>query len=197
MASENNQLIDNAKQTLQGKWQLVILTFSVYLIVTLILVYLKYFGSFLSLLINGPFFIGLSIISLKIVRKQAYQTEDIWLGFKEDYKRSSITYVLIAIYVILYALLLIVPGIIKKLSYSMTFFILAEDKTILPEVAMERSKQMMEGHKLQIFYLALRFIGYSIITLGVGVFVLFPLYKVALANFYEEIKTETKNSITI
>ena len=63
--------------------------------------------------------------------------------------------------ILLWLLLLIVPGIIAAISYSQTFFILAEDDTIRPSEAIEKSKKMMEGYKREIwpqwwYFIALR-----------------------------------------
>jgi len=101
------------------------------------------------------------------------------------------------LFIVLRLILLIVPGIIAAISYSMTFYILAEDNTIEPQPALEKSKQMMEGNKMKFFYLGLRFFGLCllcILTLGIGFLWLIPYINVTVANFYEDIKN---NAVTV
>jgi uncharacterized membrane protein len=91
----------------------------------------------------------------------------------------------------LWALLLIVPGIVAAISYSMTFFILAEDSSLTPMEAINKSKQMMDGYKLKYFYLCLKFIGWALLcclTLGIGFLWLIPYIQVSTAKFYDELK---------
>ncbi|MCK4562131.1 MAG: DUF975 family protein [Flavobacteriaceae bacterium] len=55
----------------------------------------------------------------------------------------------------------------------MTFYIIADDPNIEAMDAIDKSKKMMDGHKLQYFYMCLRFIGLAllcILTLGIGSF---------------------------
>ena len=76
----------------------------------------------------------------------------------------------------------------------MTFFIIADDETIEPMAALDKSKKMMYGYKLQLFYLCLRFFGLSllcILTLGIGFLWLFPYMYVTLAKFYDAIKDKS------
>ena len=93
--------------------------------------------------------------------------------------------------------MLIIPGIIAALSYAMTFFILADDTSIKPMEAIDRSKLMMDGYKLKLFGLCLRLFGLAllcILTLGIGFLWLFPFSYVCLAKFYDAIKG--KHAIT-
>lgn len=76
----------------------------------------------------------------------------------------------------------------------MTFYILADDKTIEPKEAILKSKQMMEGYKLKFFYLGLRFLVWGllcILTLGIGFLWLFPWINTTIAKFYDDIKDNT------
>jgi uncharacterized membrane protein len=86
---------------------------------------------------------------------------------------------------------LIIPGIIAALSYSMTFYILADDQEIKAEDALRKSKMMTEGYKLKLFYLGLRFLLLAflcVLTLGIGFFFLIPFIHVTMAKFYDDIK---------
>ncbi len=103
------------------------------------------------------------------------------------------------IYIFLWSLLFIIPGIIAGYSYAMTGYILAENPELSSKEAIERSKQMMEGNRFRLFCLELSFIGWSILcifTLGIGDLWLTPYMQAALAAFYRDVsgteyKTET------
>lgn len=95
--------------------------------------------------------------------------------------------------IVLWSLLFLIPGIIKKYSYSMTPYILHEYPELSASEAIHRSRMMMRGHKFDLFWLQLSFIGWfilSILTAGIGFLWLAPYYQTAQAAFYEEVKSE-------
>jgi len=97
------------------------------------------------------------------------------------------------LFVFLWSLLLIIPGIIASLAYSMTFFILADEPELGASDALAKSKRMMRGYKWKYFCLNLRFIGWAIlcvISLGIGFLWLIPYMQISYAKFYEDVKTE-------
>ena len=97
------------------------------------------------------------------------------------------------VYTFLWTLLLIVPGIIKALSYSMTSFVLYDNPEMKNNEAIELSMKMMDGHKTALFWLYLTFIGWGILcifTFGIGYFWLAPYMQASLAQFYEEVKED-------
>ena len=101
--------------------------------------------------------------------------------------------ILTGIYTFLWTLLLIVPGIIKSFSYAMTAFVLRDNPELKFNGAIEKSMKMMDGHKFDLFYLYLTFIGWgfpSILTLGIGLLWFVPYMQSALAHFYEDVKAE-------
>ena len=97
------------------------------------------------------------------------------------------------ILITLWTLLLIIPGIIKAFSYAMTPFILDEKPELSVTEAIHHSRMLMKGHKFDLFWLYLSFIGWGILcifTLGIGFLWLSPYMTTALASFYEEVKAE-------
>lgn len=91
-------------------------------------------------------------------------------GF-QNYGHNFVTLLLRDLYVFLWTLLLIVPGIIKAYSYSMVPFILAENPDMPANEVLNRSREMMDGNKMQAFLMDLSFIGwilFGIVTLGLG-----------------------------
>lgn len=113
-------------------------------------------------------------------------------GYK-DFKRITLTALLQTIYIVLWTLLLIIPGIVKSMSYAMTYFILKDHPELKYNSAIELSMKMMEGHKWELFWLYLTFIGWGILcifTLGIGFFWLNAYISASIAQFYEQVKEE-------
>lgn len=92
-------------------------------------------------------------------------------GFQSgQYGKNTLTLFLRDLYTVLWSLLLVIPGVIKGLEYSMIPYILAENPKISRKRAFELSKAMMDGQKWDAFVLELSFIGWYLlgtITLGI------------------------------
>ena len=115
-------------------------------------------------------------------------------GFAQKFLRS--------LYTTLWGLLLIIPGIVKSYSYSMTPFILAEHPELTASQAIDRSVQMMDGHKMDLFLLNLSFIGWDIlaglsfngIRLNFAYLFLNPYTAAARAAFYRQLQVENRET---
>ena len=195
MKTENVVLMQMARESLKGKWGLAIGTFVVYSLIAVSIQRIPIVGVIASLLISGPFAIGIAFFSLSISRNQDAKLEQIFQGFK-NFGTALGAYVLSSLFIFLWTLLLIIPGIIAAISYSMTFYILADDNSIGAMDAIDKSKKMMDGYKWKSFCLGLRFFGWSllcILTLGIGFLWLMPYAQVSMAKFYDDVKA---NSLT-
>lgn len=118
-------------------------------------------------------------------------------GFR-NYGRNVWASFLLMLFVSLWSLLLVIPGIIKWYSYAMTPYILNDNPELSANQAIDRSRAMMRGHKFDLFYLHLSFIGWmilSVITLGIGMLWTTPYMYTAQAVFYEDIKSEYEMKI--
>lgn len=175
-----------ARALLAGRWNLLALIWLVYFFVESAAASLP--GS--NLIITGPFALGLAMLSLRVVRRQDISVELLFDGFR-DFFRSLVASLLMIIFVFLWSLLLIIPGIIAALSYSMTFFILADNPDLTASEAITKSKIMMFGHKTELFWLYLSFIGWAFLclfTAGIGFLWLLPYIHTSTAIFYHQIK---------
>ena len=189
-ATPNAQLMQQALDVLKGNWGPVIGTYLVFLIIAGVTQNIPIVGGLASLILTGPLTLGIVIYTLKYSRKQDYKLEQIFDGFK-DFTRALVTYLLMMLYILLWSLLLIVPGIMMAFSYSMTFFILADDPDISYSDALEKSKRMMYGYRWKYFFLSLRFFGWAllaVLTLFIGFLWLMPYMYVSYAKFYEDVK---------
>ena len=115
-----------------------------------------------------------------------------------DYVRNAVSILLVYVYTALWTLLFIVPGIIKGLAYSLTPFIVKDNPQLSPNQAINLSMKMMKGHKFDLFYLYLSFIGWiflAILTLGIGLLWVIPYMQTSMAAFYLDVKNDYNNNI--
>ena len=190
MVKENTELMAEARESLSGNWGLAIGTFLVYGIIISIFQVIPTVGPVLVLFIAGPMLVGISMFSLSLSRGENARLEQIFEGFK-NYGTVLGAYLLMVVLILLWMLLLIIPGIIAAIAYSQTFYILAEDDAISSMDALKKSKEMMDGYKWKYFCLGLRFIGWAllcILTLGIGFLWLSPYIQISYAKFYEDLK---------
>jgi uncharacterized membrane protein len=192
---------DMALQSLEGKWgKAAIATLIVFII-------LELFGSspsfFMdpipSMVLQGVFSLlllplawGYITFFLRLIRDENLDYGHLFDGFNQ-YFRIFLAELLKGIYILLWALLLIIPGLIKEYSYAMTEFILKDNPEMSGEEAICESMRLMQGHKMQLFLLDLSMIGWlilSILTLGIGLLFLMPYNYTAHAHFYEDLKAK-------
>lgn len=102
------------------------------------------------------------------------------------------------LFIFLWSLLFVIPGIIKSLAYFATPYLLAEYDNLPATEALKVSMRITAGHKGEIFMMSLSFFGWFIlsgITMGiVGVFYAMPYYSISLAGLYEELKDQAIRS---
>ncbi len=203
MTSSAKILRDKGAADLKGRWaEAALLTFVLQLICGIFgatvsagtELFVPYVGTALSLLLL-PMGWGYSVAFLANHRRESNDPFHIGclLDGYHDFVRNFLTILLVYVYIVLWTLLLIIPGIIKALSYSMTVFILRDRPDLKYNSAIELSMAMMRGHKWDLFWLYLTFIGWAILcifTLGIGYFWLQPYTMSTMANFYEEVKAE-------
>ncbi|MGI8369100.1 DUF975 family protein [Priestia megaterium] len=132
---------------------------------------------------------------LGLARGESVQLGHLFKTFQDFglYVKSLGIYVLITLYVMLWSLLLLIPGIIKALAYSQTYYICKDNPTYSMNQAITESRRLMNGYKGQYFLLLLSFLGWfllSIITLGIGFLWSIPYLSASLARFYENLLNE-------
>ena len=190
-----------AWNSIRGKWGTLAITYLVYLVIfgcvgvlSVIPSLGAVLGSIVTLIITGPFSLGLSIISLNIVRGDNVTVNNLFVGFKrflDAFLANLINGILIA----LWSLLFIIPGIIKGYSYSMTYYILADNPSMTANDARKKSMVIMRGNKWRLFCLQLSFIGWlllCVLTLGILTLWISPYIQTTTAAFYEDISAPLK-----
>lgn len=178
-----------ARSGLSGNWGKAVGLMIVYQIMVQGVNMLPGLGSLLMLLYAGPLTVGLCAFFIAVCDGSP-RFSQLFDGF-DHFGKSLGAYLLVTIFIILWTLLLIIPGIVKSYSYAMTFYIIADDPSVGAVEAITRSRQIMDGNKFRLFCLYFRFIGWSLLcmlTLGIGLLWLIPYMNAAQAAFYEDIK---------
>ena len=144
-----------------------------------------------SLIVGGPLTIGLIMFFSSLRRNEKPEIATLFQGFKEHFTSSLVGYLLSMLFIMLWSLLLIIPGIIKSFSYAMTMYIIKDNPTMSGNDAITLSRKMMDGHKMRLFSLYLSYIGWfllGIITFGIAIIYIAPFIHAAVLEFYEDLK---------
>jgi uncharacterized membrane protein len=205
MLKTNKEILKEAEFALSKKWGRAILVNLSYVLIVILIVLVEKKGLLnigsikrdiiqivISIIISGPFSLGLCKYHLATARRENPAYETMYDGFR-DFKRAFITYILSSVYITLRLLLLIIPGIIATLNFTLVYFILLDDPTITSNDAILKSKKMMYGHRKQLFYMNLIFLGLiiaSIFTLFIGLLWLMPYIYVSYSIFYEDVRKQ-------
>lgn len=143
-----------------------------------------------KLLLVNPLEVGCKNFFLRNTEQPA-PLDDIARGFKPEWLHNVVTLLLRDIFVALWSLLLIVPGIIKVYAYRMTPYIMAEHPEMSGTEAITLSRSMMNGHKWNAFVFDLSFLGWYLLdalTVGIlGIFYVHPYKAAADAELYRAI----------
>lgn len=141
----------------------------------------------IGLVLYGPLMIGLRNAFVKNARNGGMNLEDGFTGFTAGLANRIVLGLLQNIFIFLWSLLLIVPGIIKSYSYAMAEYISAENPDADWKECLDKSRAMMNGYKWRLFCLDLSFIGWYFVgalVCGVGTLWVIPYHEAARAQFY-------------
>ena len=144
--------------------------------------------SLVNLLLGGVVQLGYASYLLKQHDREICETKELFSKF--DYFGPGFLQLLLRnIFTALWSILLVIPGIIKSLGYSMTPFLMVENPNLTAKEAIKLSQEKMMGHKWELFCMSLSFIGWSILatlTGGIGYIFLNPYMNAAYAAFYRD-----------
>ena len=198
----NKEIRTAAKATLSGRWLNPVLCTLVYMLIAGVcsaisncseeMTALGLVGLALTLLIVLPLGFGYDVAFLRHVRGD--EDDDlVTRPFKafNQYGRYLGTALLMTVFIFLWTLLLIVPGIIMSIAYAMTPFIMHDHPELSARECIAKSKEMMRGYKWKFFLLGLSYIGWillCILTLGILTLWISPWMTCSYVKFYEELK---------
>lgn len=217
----NSELRAQARERLEGQWGTFVLMTFLMLVIQTILQIPGYIGSLLEILspenvlaslsfsnisnilslLALPLSWGLTVSLLRNHREESVDLENLFDGFRGGrYTRVFCALFLVNLFTFLWALLLIIPGIMKAFSYALTPYILLDEPELTAKQAISRSCEIMQGRRWKLFCLYLSFIGWGILcllTFGIGFLWLVPYMNASVAAFYEDARAEyeAENSI--
>ena len=158
-------------------------------------------GGLYLIFIGFPLIIGYAgAMRLLVTAGDGRVPGNMWRIATTDWLHYVWGYFLLELRIFLWTLLLIIPGIIKSFAYAMTPLIMTEHPEMSASDAISLSNEMMRGHKFDLFYLYLSFIGWillSIISCGIGFIWLTPYMYAAEVAFYEDVKAQYEGVIPV
>ena len=145
-----------------------------------------------NLIVSGLFSVALARYFLYRVRKEIAPNNvtSSLDGIRRNFLGSMLTGILYNVFVAIGSFLLIVPGIIFNLSFSMAYYIINDHPDMSAMEALRESHRLMKGHRMEYFCLQLSFIGWmlvGVLTLGIGTLWVSTYMNTANAVFYDEL----------
>ncbi len=130
---------------------------------------------------------GWQLFTLRASREEETGGAETLFSCFQQFWRFLLAQLLMNLFITLWSLLFVIPGIIAAFAYSQTIYIMLDNPKISPLEAIGASKQLMRGHKFEYFMLQLSFLGWaylSIFTFGLLGIWLNPYMQVTMANYY-------------
>ena len=144
-----------------------------------------------SIILTGPIMFGLYKSFLIATRtKEDINFNNAFDGFK-NFGQTFLLGLMQSIFVMLWSLLFIIPGIVKTYAYSMAYYIMADHPEYTWKQCLDESQKMTKGYKWQLFCLDFSFIGWIIVgalCLGIGTLWVTPYQYAARTEFYHALK---------
>ncbi len=184
------ELKSAAKEQINGKIGILFVMALIIFAIVFVCYFIPVIGNIGTMIVTPAFALSLCMVYLKLTKKEEVSVGDVFSGFNKT-GRALWLNIIINFFTFLWTLLLIIPGIIKKYAYSMSFYILADNPELTAREALSKSKEMMNGHKWDLFVLQLSFFWWYLlvmVTFGIAAIYVTPYISATTANFYNSIK---------
>lgn len=184
------ELKSQAKTQLKGNIGILFLCSIIIFGISFVACLIPVIGSIAGIIITPALSLGFILVHLNVANGKKAEVETLFQRFSCMGKGLWLT-VLITFFTYLWSLLLIIPGIVKGLSYSMAFYVLAENPELTAREALNESKRLMNDHKMELFVLYLSFILWDLLvvfTFGIAAIYVVPYQNLTIVNFYQSIK---------
>lgn len=149
----------------------------------------------LDILIVNPLQMGTQKFFVANLHDKA-EVKHVAFAFDHNYRNVVKTLFMRDLYVFLWSLLFIIPGVVKAYEYRMVPYLLAENPSMNFNEALVLSSKMMYGQKWKTFVLDLSFIGWDILssmTCGLfGIFFVAPYQNMTNAALYEALRPKVE-----
>jgi uncharacterized membrane protein len=145
-------------------------------------------GAFIA---EGVFMYGVCMIFIQLVRgqKQNVDIGDLFKGAEHHLSDLVMLGLIKNVFIMLWSLLFIIPGIVKSYSYSMAYYIKLDHPEYDWKRCLDESQRIMNGYKWKLFCLDFSFIGWILLgslVCGIGTLWVVPYQYAARANFYQD-----------
>ena len=182
---ERAEIKADAKSQIQGKIG-ALLIIRVLLMVVMAALSATVIGTFV---LGGAFVLAISGIFLRVAQGgDRPEPHDLFATMNYDgISRGFLATLRYSVFVWLWGLLFVIPGIVKAIEYSQMFYLLADEPNMSARDAQKQSMELMRGHRGEYFVLMLSFLGWeilSVFTLGFLQIWLVPYLSTTLANYY-------------
>ncbi|MBR6632929.1 MAG: DUF975 family protein [Clostridia bacterium] len=185
-----NRIELKAKAKAQLGNQIFSNTWLISVIVVLITTAILGISSAVSLLLVGIVSVALAAFFKTLAREGSAKIESIFGVFSNDIGGTLLLGILHTIFIALWSLLFVIPGIVKAYAYSMAFYLKSEHPDWDWRKCLSESERLTNGHKMELFILDLSFIGWYIVgslAFGVGTLWVSSYNQLAKINYYEEL----------
>lgn len=211
----NKELMADARAALSGNWGMAVLGYVLYAVLIFSFYIFVFSSTFfvavvsgmsggdtvaassmisnvaqvIQFLVSGALTVGFCGFFLGIAQEAETRLELLFVGFHRFWKSFG-AYFFYSLFVFLWMLLFIIPGIIAAFRYAMAFFIIADDEDCGALEAISRSKLMMKGNKWKFFCLHWRFFWWGLLCMifPLGYLWLVPYMQTSFSQFYEDVK---------
>ncbi len=234
LLKSSSALKADARELLLGKYKVAVLAYVLMeLLVTGVLtlaelqvnlqtttgLLLYYAVYFIVVLLSTVLIVGQNHLYLNMFRDRAYETGNIWIGFRTCADRAILAYLIILGKTLLFAIPCIIATAIMlttknyyfallvgatavfmiigctfvQLDYSQVFYLILDHPEESATQLLSHSKKLMKGHRGSYFYLLVSFLGIfflSILTFGIGMLWIYPYFTATKTAYYLEL---TKN----
>ena len=183
-----SELKMKARASLDGNWGVSML---VMIVVSLISSAVSSITGGFGALLTPVLGFGVCSFYLTMARTGSAEFETVFTDTFSDFLKKWGATLLQGLYIWLWSLLFIIPGIVKSYSYAMTNYILLDNPEMGIDEAITQSRRMMDGYKWKLFCLDLSFILWHLLawcTCGILYIYLVPLMTASRTQFYEELK---------
>jgi uncharacterized membrane protein len=164
-----------AREALAGKWKIAAVATLVYLVALMLPASIlniifggedgtSLLSTLYTVLVTGAFTIGYSMFCINLFRNKDIEVAQVFYGF-EKFGKALGLYFMMCLFIILWLLLLVIPGIIAAYRYSQAFYVMVDHPEYGIMQCLDESKRMMRGNKFKYFCLELSFIGWAILAI--------------------------------
>lgn len=151
----------------------------------------------IGFVIGPALYSGLYLLGKSLLENKEFDFEIVFTVFKKLNHVLKLfgVVVITSIYIIVGLILFIIPGIIFAYRYSQSLYIMVENPEISVLDALDKSRDMMKGHKFEFFVFQLSFILHfilGIITFGLYFLYFIPYYQLSMYNYYYHLTGQDK-----